>query len=84
MNRPVPVRIVSETRTFYLSNGYSVRFEPPSIEDRKAFAKSRATLYNPHGKMVDYLLEAFSVRDTKYCRKLAVDIYECFCGKRGD
>ena len=72
-----PVEIVSETRTFYLSNGYSVRFEPPLREDSASLtARSRATLYNPHGRMVDYLLEAFSVKNTKLCRKIAVDMYK--------
>ena len=77
MNKPV--RVVSETRTFYLSNGYSVRFEPPARGDAK-LSKSRATLYNPYGRMVDYLLEGFSVMDSKRCRKIAVAIYKCFCG----
>lgn len=75
------VHIVSETRTFYFNNGFSVRFEPPSRYDAAiSTTKSRATLYDAHGRMVDYLLESCSVRDTKECREIAVRIYEGFCG----
>lgn len=78
--RRKPIYIVSETRTFYLSNGYSVRFEPPSIEERRAHAKTRVTLYDKHGRMIDYMLEGegFNIRDTKMCRELAVEICEYF------
>lgn len=74
------VYIVSETRTFYFNNGYSVRFEPPSKDDIKAHARARATLYDSHGRMVDYMLEGagFNIQDTRMCKRLAVDIYECF------
>ena len=78
--RRKPVYIVTETRTFYLSNGYSVRFEVPSIEERRVCAKTRATLYDKHGRMIDYMLEGegFNIRDTQMCRKLAVEICEYF------
>lgn len=78
--RRKPIYIVTETRTFYLSNGYSVRFEVPSIEERRVCAKTRATLYDKHGRMIDYMLEGegFNIRDTQMCRKLAVEICEYF------
>lgn len=74
------VYIVSETRTFYLSNGFSVKFEEPSRDDEKVHAKAHVSLYDSHGRMVDYLLEGegFDIQNTKMCEKLAVDIYECF------
>lgn len=74
------IYIVSETRTYHLSNGFSVKFEPPSRDDVKALAKSRVTLYDSHGRMVDYMLEGagFNIQDTRMCKRLAVDIYECF------
>lgn len=72
-----PVEIASETRTFYLNNGYFVKFEPAPV--KATLARAKATLYNPRGREVDYLLESFPVRDTKRCRKIAVEIYKLFC-----
>lgn len=66
---------------FYFNNGFSVRFEQPSKDDAQLVtAKSRATLYDAHGRMIDYLLESFSVQNTKACREVAVRIYEGFRG----
>lgn len=80
MKNKKAVHIVGETRIFHLSNGFSVKFEPPSSDDIKAHARARASLYDSRGRMVDYLLEGegFDIQNTKMCEKLAVDIYECF------